>query len=334
MNTIGEFNLLEGDYNQALAYYHKSVKMYEEIGNNHDIAFPLSNLGEAYRIKGELSEALLYLQKSLKIFEEFGDKQMTYLVLREIGHLYREKGELNKTSNTFERGLTLSEEVGNERHISDFLFHLVLTSIEMNVKDKAKGYLEKLQQVEESTKDDTINLRTRLAKAILLKNSPRAKYKIEAQNIFEKIVDEKILIFEYTVIAMLNLCELLLDEAKLYGEEEVLEEVSEISKKIHQIAQDQNSIILLVQTLLLRSKFALLQNKQVKADKLLEQAYSIAEEKELTLLVKKISLEREKSEKELAKWAELARKDFQDRLDHIKIQKYITEAMKIIHREK
>lgn len=334
LNAMGELYLLKGDLNQALDYYHKSTIMYEELGNEHDIAFPLANLGEAYRMKGELNEAFRYLQKSLKIFEDFEDKQMTYLVLGDIGHVYRARGELEKAFNTYNRCLTLSEEVGNEKNISSFLYHLVLNSIEMNAKDQAKDYLQQLQQMDESTKTDVINFRSRLAKAIFLKSSPRAKHKIEAQSIFEKIIGEEIFNFAYTVLAMLNLCELLLDEAKLYGEAEVLEEVSRISEKIHQIAQNQNSYPLIIQTLLLRSKFAILQNSPIKADKLLAQAYIIAEEKELTSLAKKISVEQENLEKELAKWAEIARKSFQDRLDHIKIQTYIAEAMKVVHGEK
>ena len=78
-----DFLLYKGDYDEALLYYQKALKIeyrvfgvdenHVETQGNSSIADSLHNIGVVYQIKGDYDEALLYYQKSLKIkYRVFG----------------------------------------------------------------------------------------------------------------------------------------------------------------------------------------------------------------------------------------------------------------------
>ena len=77
LHNIGLVYYNKGNYDEALLYYQKSLKIkyrvygvdesqVEEQGNS-SIALSLNNIGNVYNAKGNYDEALLYYQKSLKI---------------------------------------------------------------------------------------------------------------------------------------------------------------------------------------------------------------------------------------------------------------------------
>lgn len=206
--------------------------------------------------------------------------------------------------------------------------------MDMNDENQAKENLNRLRQIATDNKVFLAQVRYKLAQAIYLKNKPRVKQKIEAQELLESVSKEERIPYQFTVIALFNLCELLLDELKLYGEREVLEEVERLTQKILQIAQKQHSYTLIVQILLIRSKFVLLDGALDTADNLLKQADIYTKEKGLSFLSDEISQERSNFEKELEVWTELTQRDspFQKRLKQAKIENYISEAMKVLDR--
>ncbi|MFX0117453.1 MAG: hypothetical protein ACFFB3_23100, partial [Candidatus Hodarchaeota archaeon] len=140
---------------------------------------------------------------------------------------------------------------------------------------------------------------------------------------------------DLVIYAMLNLCELLLDEVRAYGELEAFREADELSSQIYDIALEQNSTALLVDALLFRSKFALLKGTVAEADRLLEKALAVAQEKGVRMLTEKALREKEDLEKEVARWEELITRaaPLRERLEHARLQDYIADAVRIIKLE-
>jgi hypothetical protein len=100
----------------------------------------------------------------------------------------------------------------------------------------------------------------------------------------------------------LNLCELLLEEIKLTGNEQVLKEVRSHLDKLHEIAEGQKSYPWLVQVYWLQSRLALLELNVGKAQDLLNQAEELAESRGLDRLVSFISREKFQLTDQLGKW--------------------------------
>ncbi|MBL4656363.1 MAG: tetratricopeptide repeat protein, partial [Flavobacteriales bacterium] len=92
-NNIGLIHRHQGDIPLALEYYHKSLKILEEIGNKKGMASSYNNIGVIHKNQGDIPLALEYYHKSLKTSEQIGDKQLTASVLRNIGSLLLEDGK-------------------------------------------------------------------------------------------------------------------------------------------------------------------------------------------------------------------------------------------------
>jgi hypothetical protein len=177
--------------------------------------------------------------------------------------------------------------------------------------------------------------RERVMEAIRLKKSPRIAEKAQAQELFQQLVNDNTLSPELSMYAMLNLCDMLLDEARAYGEQKVLDNAEGLSSRIYKIAQEQGSGSVIIEALLLQSKFALLEGQVAQADKLLAQAASVANEKRLPKLGSKVAQERATLTKEVSRWEELTAQaaPLRDRLEQARLQDYIASAVLVIELE-
>ncbi|MFX0114053.1 MAG: ABC transporter substrate-binding protein [Candidatus Hodarchaeota archaeon] len=171
--------------------------------------------------------------------------------------------------------------------------------------------------------------------AMRLKKSARIVEKAKAQEIFQQIAKEDIISPDLTIYAMLNLCDLLLDEVKAYGAESVLHEADKLAIHIDSIAREQDSPALQVEVLILRSKFALLKGTFQEVEQLLSQAAAVAEDHHLLKLTTKVTSEKNTIEAELNRWEDLLTQaaSLRERIEETRLQDYVANAMKLIELE-
>ena len=81
-----------------------------------------------------------------------------------------------------------------------------------------------------------------------------------------------------TVLALLNLCDMLLEELKQIQEDEILKELEDYVERIGKIAQEQNSYSLLANTHWLEAQLSLLKLDVVNFKQKLIEAELIAQE--------------------------------------------------------
>ncbi|MHA1911141.1 MAG: tetratricopeptide repeat protein, partial [Candidatus Kariarchaeaceae archaeon] len=309
LNNIGVLYNQKGELNKALEFYEKSLVIKEELGNKQEIAPLLNNIGVLYRMKGELDKALDYYGKSLVIREKLGNIKSIAGSLSNIGELHHEKGELEKAIELQKQSLVLREELGNKLETASSLYRLLRVSIDLGEIQQAKGYLIKLHQLTENEENIQLDLQSRLAEALILKTSRRRKNLTKAEAILEEIVEEEIIFHDFTVHALINLSELLIEELITTGEEEILEEVEKLVEQLVGIAKEQQSFTLLTETYWLKAQLALVRLNITEARSYLSQAEIIAEEKGLERLARKISSEHDQLLDQLDQWEKLIAED-------------------------
>ncbi len=298
---------MRGDLFNALEHTQQGQRIYEEIKNKKGIALALNNLGDVYQLKGDLNLALQYYQESFTIYEELGIKQDVAMSLANIGELYRNKRNPEWALRYYKRSLAMYEELKNDSSIATVLYELVLLALDSNESALAQEHLEKLKQIEERTENRIVKHRYLIANALLLKSHKRTRHKMKAEEILSKVVAEEVVDHALTVTAMIHLCDLLLFELKMTGEEEILDEVKNLTNKIFNIAEQQSSHSLLIETYMLQSKLALLEMDIKKAQNLLEHALLTAEDKGLRNLAIKIYSEKTLLEAQIEKWKHLVK---------------------------
>ena len=302
LNNLGAICERKGDLDKAMEYYQQSLAIHEELGSKHHIALGFGNVGGIYLLKGDLDEALKYQQQSLEMFERAGMKEDIARTLSNIGDTYRRKGESEQAITCYQRSLELNEEMQNNIQISTALCELVCIALDENEMSLAKQHLEKLQQINARTDNPFISQRYRVANALSLKAGKRARDMFKAAEILEQLVEEDVIDHSLTVTAMIHLCDLLLSELKMTGEDGVLRRINDLANQLLEIAKSQASHSLLAETYLLQSKLALIDLDVEKAKELLVQAYDIADEKGLGKLASAVAHERELLSTQLQKW--------------------------------
>ncbi len=73
-NHLGLIYSRLGHYLRSLNYHQQSLKIYEEIKNQYNIAVVNNNIGQILQAQGQLDEALVYAKKALEIDEELKNK--------------------------------------------------------------------------------------------------------------------------------------------------------------------------------------------------------------------------------------------------------------------
>jgi len=301
-NNIGVIYRLKGDLDQAFNYYQRSLNLHHELGGQSDIALALGNLGDIHTIKGNLDQALNYLEQSLQIYEVLGLKQEIARTLNNLGDIYKQKEDFQKASDLFCQSLKLYQELENDLMISVVLLELVRLALHQENPTLTRRHLEALKKLKNGSKNRVISQRYRVAKALSLKSSKRARHMVQAGEILEQVVEEEVMDHSLTTTAMIHLCDLLVIEFKVTGDEQIFENIKSIVERLIDIAESQSSHSLLVETTLLQSKIALVDLDVDQSMQFLKHAQKIAEEKGLHLLENKIDQERILLQKQIDKW--------------------------------
>ncbi len=300
--NVGVDHQLKGDLNQALEYYQRSLEISEKLGNKQDIALAINNLGNILELRGDLDQALKRFQRSLMLYKMLGIKENIALSLNNIGTIHRKKGNSKEALEYYQQSLAIYEKMGNDPLTAIILFELVWTALEKEDPAMAENYLQRLQQINEQTDNRIIDQRYRVAKALSLKTSNRARHKMKAAEILEQVVEEEVGDHSLTVTAMIHLCDLLLSELKMTGEDDLFAQIKDLTSRLLEIAKQQSSNSLLAQTYLLQSKLALIELDMGQARKFLTKAHLIAQEKGLHILALAAAHEHDLLQSHLHKW--------------------------------
>ncbi len=324
-NNIGSVQDSLGNLNEALENYVATLKLSQETNNKNMIALGYHNIASVYRNRGELDLALENFNKALDFLQEQGYQSPIASCLSNIGLIHYSKGKLDEASEYIKRSIKLFEEENSLKAVGINLHHLIRISLDANQLDQAKNYLIQLEKIATDLNSTDLHQRFNISEALILMTSTRFQNRAKAESLLKEVINGEVIEHTITETALLVLCELLLDELKITGSKEVLEELNVYVAKLELIARNQFSYLLLSQTYWLQSQLALIALNLTKAKSMLTQAQLIAEEKELQRLVLKIDREYETLLFQAKQWARLKDEDasFDRRMSMIQIDDLI-----------
>jgi tetratricopeptide (TPR) repeat protein len=332
LNNLGLIYQNKGKLKLALEFYKKAlVQLKEGQISKYACGAVLNNMGEVYGLRGELNQAVKCYTEAFEIYEELDNKYGYCVVLGNLGILFSQKGELDRASEYLERSLRIDEELGNSLTASESLLWLVSVAIDREAMEDAKEYSQRLCRIADQEESKVIKQNCGLAEALVLKASPRIKDKAKAQETLQQLVEDGTAYYMVTITAMLNLCELLLEELRAYGETTVLNEAKDLVSRLLSMATEQNSFSLAVNVIILQAKFALIEGDLISSTKLLDQARMTAERQDLVSLVDKATKEQQLLEEQLLSWQQLIQSNapLQERIKQATITDYLKEALKL-----
>jgi len=117
LNNIGMVYELQSDYEKAMDYYNQSLEMATQIESKRAMANALNNMAIVFKFQGEYTEALKYYTRSLNLKEEDGYKRGMVSSLSNIGTVYYDQGYFGRAIENYLRALKISEELGDKQRI-------------------------------------------------------------------------------------------------------------------------------------------------------------------------------------------------------------------------
>ncbi len=139
----------------------------------------------------------------------------------------------------------------------------------------------------------------------MLKISLRARKRIIAEDLLLQIIQGEVVEHEITVLALLNLCNLLLTELKLTNDLSVLEDIQPHLQQLTKIAETQQSYWLLSEVDMFQAKLAMVRLEFTEARRFLTHAQQLADEHGFTQLAQRISDQHDFLLTQLNEWNKL-----------------------------
>ncbi len=302
-NTIMTY---KSDMDLAFTYAKKGIVAAKESKNKFTIAQCLLVLGEIYRYTGDWERGLKIYNECLSIYEELENKERIAAVLSNIAETYSDFTiDYDRASEYIETSLAVYSPDANYIWAGGRFQIAITIALKKGDHERAKKYLQHLEQMNSQVKNKQINFVYRISKAVILKESSRFRDIVKAEKILKKIIEEEIFEFEITTSALINLCDILLGEFRLTNNLEILNEFEPLITQLLSIAEKNQSHWIHAETYLFQSKLALLTFNVKKSRRFLTQAQKIAERRGFNKLAIEISGEHKNLIESLELWEQL-----------------------------
>lgn len=315
-------NTFEGSIDRAIELRQQAIAIFSKIGNRLQTWRHKSALARCLIIAGQYNQALRICQENIENYSDFKNEAYYMINFFIMGRIYQIQGEYYLSLDYYRKSLNLAKKSPGVRiYVIQCLFHLIQLLVDKNQEEMSSQYLGELEEIVGKYPSKLNSKYHQAAKAIILKASSRPKNWLQALIILEEVVEEiwegKIIDQELIIIALINLCELLMNEFSISGENEVMDELEKYTNKLEEIANKQKSLSYILRlevknirlhTIWLKTIYSLADVDLKKARALIEEARDMADEEGLVQFAEKINQQQSRLYNQLLHWNEFIQK--------------------------
>lgn len=315
---LANLNSRIGRMDEAMELYEKTIELASVFPRLATIGYSQVGISTVYFFRGELEKALEHAKEALRILGNIENKYGLGWAHFSLMKIYHEKNDYENALFHAQICLDLRMAMGNKQDIAQTLRFLITFLLEKESFDETDSYLNQLKELSTKTDNRIVRQNYQLSNALVLKSKGRPKYWTQAIDILEEIVCEPIATYNTTLVALINLCEILLNEYSISGDEDVLNDLQTHTSRLLDIAQKQNSYTLRVEAYHIRIISLWLQAQHSKLDiniqnarRLLQEARELANSHGLIKLASKITTQYDKMLEKFENWDEFIRKYYE-----------------------
>lgn len=111
INNWGFLKDVNGNHEEAIQLYLKSLQLRKEINDKQGIAQSLNNIADLYQTMGNIKLAIDYFEQSLKIREDIHDQAGIAESMNNLGFLYDKLGDFIKALNFHQKSYAIRERI-------------------------------------------------------------------------------------------------------------------------------------------------------------------------------------------------------------------------------
>jgi len=217
------------------------------------------------------------------------------------------------------------------------LFCVIDCLLKLGLREEAKERFSKFDHLlkNQVEGDFWMKIYKKAATALYLKSGTRGRDKYEAERLFRELIDleDTFETHSLKLRGMFELIELLLVEFTHYKDEEVLNEIHELTDELLDIAERNNNHIQLIQATQLGYRLFIIEGEFTKAEELIKRALEICKQKGLETLAKTLEVDRMNMQDEISHMKILISKNqsLADRIEQSQVMSYFATATKIVN---
>jgi tetratricopeptide (TPR) repeat protein len=330
---LGNIYLEIGNYKESMENFNRSLAIWEKHENKRNMAKVLNNFGIIYFNLTDFDKATNFFHESLSIADSFKLNYLKAHILTNLSFIAYIKNDINNSIDLNLKALKEYEglDIVDNNNIMYSLYNLVFLGVNEGNKELTKSSFEKLSNIEKKVHNPDFIFLKKLAKALILKNKTRMRYKVEAQKILEELLKDKKNRSEKNTI-LLWLCELNILEMLISNDPQILAETNEYVKIISQNAIKMQNKIGIIESQILNAQLSQLTGNLKESKNQFENALKIAEENNMKFYIPVIKGKIHKFSREEKKWEDIIyeKMPFNKRLEESDFLEYIQEAQKFL----
>ena len=108
-------------FDEAIAFYHKALQILEDVGDFYKVASVYHNLGALAHKQQRFDDAIAFYNKALKIREDAGDFRSAANQYQGLGNIAKEQGDFDTAVAYFQKAFTATSAVNDWRKASSTL---------------------------------------------------------------------------------------------------------------------------------------------------------------------------------------------------------------------
>lgn len=330
-NLNGNIEHLKGELDNALKLFETCLS---EAKTNNDVfseSMIINNIGNIYSDKGLFDKAIENYTKCLDLSSLIQYKWMHSIVLGNLGYNYRLKADYKKSIEYYKQSLEEGSEIGSKLQLAEIYFNLISLNLEIGAGNEVTDNFVKLRELTSKDENKLLFYYYETARGLISKNQNKMSSMVESQEIFRRLLKEDIPHNTLKQIVIINLADLMIKELAINQRQELLDELNSIIDNLYTYAKEKLIYHIIIESLILKSKISLIEGNLKQAERLLVQSSILAEEKNLTYLVKKTESEYEEFRRQVTHWAEIIENNSPliEKIKLTEIQNYIGDLQKI-----
>ncbi|MGV0108028.1 hypothetical protein NSTCB13_06939 [Nostoc sp. DSM 114160] len=163
---VGDFHSAASNYHQigivayaqrrfdvAVDYYHKALKIYKDARDFYNAAYVYVQLGSASQAQQRFDEAVDYYHKALKIFEYVGDLYAIAKVYYQLGNVAYKQQQFDVAVDYYYKSLKIHEDTGDLYNAASNYHQLGNVASKQQQFDVAVNYYHKSLKIHEEVGD-------------------------------------------------------------------------------------------------------------------------------------------------------------------------------------
>ncbi|MCE7734792.1 MAG: hypothetical protein GPJ54_07950 [Candidatus Heimdallarchaeota archaeon] len=331
---LARFYIEFGELEKADYHLEKSLKddkrdAVEVLKPQYFIEKARLNILKGKTSTSEINIVIELIEKHLEL-NDFITSKPTIVTFLRVADYYLSTSDLVKAKKYYIKVSEMSKIVYfHDFQSAESLMKLIVIScIEGEDPELFKNELYGL--IADYSSHEKMVLYKKLAEGIILmytKGKQRGSSRFKALDIFEKISQGKIYDINLHFFARFNYCELLLDAYQFYEEEETLEILVNEVEDLWLLSKEKGLIYYYIEVLILRSKIATLHKDLDSALEFLEEAQTLADERNLKIYQNRITSEKETYLQNLDSWNSMMN---YDKIKTLKLKQYLKYAQQNI----